>query len=127
MSCYNPLSLQCPKCHVCIEKNGGCNHMVSQSLCTHTAGMSSLASPFQQCFKCRFEFCWMCLGGEISCAFPQHLSFLILFLAPPQIGNRMAWSITSAAATKTTLTSPPNQLMYRRGKPFANTSFTTSE
>lgn len=32
----------CPKCHVCIEKNGGCNHM--------------------QCTKCKFDFCWMCLG-----------------------------------------------------------------
>uniref|UniRef100_A0A3B4Z4G7 RBR-type E3 ubiquitin transferase n=1 Tax=Seriola lalandi dorsalis TaxID=1841481 RepID=A0A3B4Z4G7_SERLL len=28
----------CPKCNICIEKNGGCNHMVSQN------------------------FCWMCLG-----------------------------------------------------------------
>ncbi|KAF0296934.1 putative E3 ubiquitin-protein ligase ariadne-2 [Amphibalanus amphitrite] len=33
----------CPKCHICIEKNGGCNHM--------------------QCFSCKFEFCWMCLGN----------------------------------------------------------------
>lgn len=32
----------CPKCHVCIEKNGGCNHM--------------------QCSKCKHDFCWMCLG-----------------------------------------------------------------
>jgi len=32
----------CPKCHVCIEKNGGCNHM--------------------QCTKCKHDFCWMCLG-----------------------------------------------------------------
>lgn len=33
----------CPKCHICIEKNGGCNHM--------------------QCWKCKHHFCWMCLGG----------------------------------------------------------------
>ncbi|CAH1782579.1 unnamed protein product [Owenia fusiformis] len=32
----------CPKCHVCIEKNGGCNHL--------------------QCVKCKHDFCWMCLG-----------------------------------------------------------------
>uniref|UniRef100_A0A915EVN2 RBR-type E3 ubiquitin transferase n=1 Tax=Ditylenchus dipsaci TaxID=166011 RepID=A0A915EVN2_9BILA len=30
----------CPNCHSCIEKNGGCNHM--------------------QCSKCKFHFCWMC-------------------------------------------------------------------
>lgn len=32
----------CPKCHACIEKNGGCNHM--------------------QCVKCKHHFCWMCFG-----------------------------------------------------------------
>ena len=32
----------CPKCHICIEKNGGCNHM--------------------QCYSCKHEFCWICLG-----------------------------------------------------------------
>lgn len=32
----------CPNCNICIEKNGGCNHM--------------------QCYKCRHDFCWMCLG-----------------------------------------------------------------
>lgn len=32
----------CPNCNICIEKNGGCNHM--------------------QCSKCRHDFCWMCLG-----------------------------------------------------------------
>ncbi|KAG8188169.1 hypothetical protein JTE90_019448 [Oedothorax gibbosus] len=31
----------CPKCSICIEKNGGCNHM--------------------QCYSCKFDFCWMCL------------------------------------------------------------------
>eukprot|EP00918_Siedleckia_nematoides_P026310 GHVU01056764.1.p1 GENE.GHVU01056764.1~~GHVU01056764.1.p1 ORF type:complete len:546 (-),score=74.56 GHVU01056764.1:424-2061(-) len=33
---------ECPKCHATIEKDGGCNHMV--------------------CKKCRFDFCWVCLG-----------------------------------------------------------------
>ncbi|KAA0196368.1 Ariadne RBR E3 ubiquitin protein ligase 2 [Fasciolopsis buskii] len=31
----------CPECHVCIEKNGGCNHM--------------------SCTKCNHQFCWVCL------------------------------------------------------------------
>ncbi|PIK47465.1 putative E3 ubiquitin-protein ligase ARIH2 isoform X1 [Apostichopus japonicus] len=32
----------CPKCHACIEKNGGCNHM--------------------QCSRCKHDFCWVCMG-----------------------------------------------------------------
>lgn len=35
---------ECPKCHVTIEKNGGCNHMICKNS------------------ECKTEFCWVCLG-----------------------------------------------------------------
>lgn len=35
---------ECPQCHVTIEKNGGCNHMVCRSP------------------SCKFDFCWVCMG-----------------------------------------------------------------
>eukprot|EP00164_Ancoracysta_twista_P002815 GFYU01003744.1.p1 GENE.GFYU01003744.1~~GFYU01003744.1.p1 ORF type:complete len:505 (-),score=117.93 GFYU01003744.1:15-1529(-) len=41
---------ECPQCHTSIEKNGGCNHM--------------------SCRKCKFDFCWLCMGawkGHTSC------------------------------------------------------------
>lgn len=36
---------ECPKCHVTIEKNGGCNHMICKNS------------------DCKAEFCWVCLGS----------------------------------------------------------------
>ncbi len=36
----------CPKCGVMIQKNGGCEHM--------------------QCSRCKYEFCWLCLGPFFS-------------------------------------------------------------
>ena len=33
----------CPSCGVMVQKSGGCKHMV--------------------CAKCKFEFCWTCLGS----------------------------------------------------------------
>lgn len=35
---------ECPKCHVTIEKDGGCNHMVCKNQ------------------SCKADFCWVCLG-----------------------------------------------------------------
>lgn len=35
---------ECPKCHVTIEKDGGCNHMICRN------------------HSCRADFCWVCLG-----------------------------------------------------------------
>nr|XP_048723829.1 E3 ubiquitin-protein ligase ARIH1 isoform X4 [Caretta caretta] len=43
--CYlNYPNSECPKCHVTIEKDGGCNHMVCRNQ------------------NCKAEFCWVCLG-----------------------------------------------------------------
>lgn len=56
---------ECPKCQVTIEKDGGCNHMVSQA--NHRSSISSpnLLVSIQICknSSCRFEFCWVCLGA----------------------------------------------------------------
>ena len=62
----------CPNCGVMVQKSGGCTHMV--------------------CGKCRFEFCWICMGHfvgyrhdtgmEVYCAQRQAtwVSILILVL-----------------------------------------------
>ena len=43
-STFNFGRQECPKCHVTIEKDGGCNHMVCRNQ------------------NCKAEFCWVCLG-----------------------------------------------------------------
>lgn len=35
VECLSFFSPQCPKCNICIEKNGGCNHMVSEDGIQH--------------------------------------------------------------------------------------------
>jgi len=35
---------ECPKCHVTVEKDGGCNHMTCKNS------------------SCKFQYCWLCLG-----------------------------------------------------------------
>ena len=42
----------CPNCGVLIQKNGGCKHMV--------------------CGKCKYEFCWLCLGSYYSYSHDVH-------------------------------------------------------
>ncbi|XP_068763396.1 E3 ubiquitin-protein ligase ARIH2 isoform X2 [Struthio camelus] len=60
----------CPKCNICIEKNGGCNHMQCSkckhgplykevSICVHNVNSRK---PSQKGMKCFPYFCWMCLG-----------------------------------------------------------------
>ncbi|KAI9026581.1 RING finger protein [Phycomyces nitens] len=43
MKWLNEYTKECPNCETPIEKNGGCNHMT--------------------CKKCRYEFCWVCIGS----------------------------------------------------------------
>ncbi|KAF2356302.1 IBR domain, partial [Trinorchestia longiramus] len=42
--CVGAGAVECPKCKVTIEKDGGCNHMVCKNV------------------ACKSEFCWVCLG-----------------------------------------------------------------
>jgi ariadne-1 len=55
---------ECGKCQSTIEKNGGCNHMT--------------------CRKCRYEFCWVCMGKYCFCSalFEERENLTKLFLGP---------------------------------------------
>ncbi|GIY69792.1 potential E3 ubiquitin-protein ligase ariadne-2 [Caerostris extrusa] len=75
---YCKTTFLCPKCSICIEKNGGCNHM--------------------QCYSCKFDFCWMCLG----------------------IGTLTAVNIMNAVVTRRILILPTSQCMHKRGKLLKN-------
>uniref|UniRef100_A0AC34R3X0 RBR-type E3 ubiquitin transferase n=1 Tax=Panagrolaimus sp. JU765 TaxID=591449 RepID=A0AC34R3X0_9BILA len=59
----NANTKDCPKCHVTIEKDGGCNHMTYCPKCHVTiekdGGCNHMTCRSQ---TCRFEFCWTCLG-----------------------------------------------------------------
>ncbi|XP_031519219.1 E3 ubiquitin-protein ligase ARIH2 isoform X5 [Papio anubis] len=55
----------CPKCNICIEKNGGCNHMQC-SKCKHGEFQAWCVRPSGTFLwlglRYYLNFCWMCLG-----------------------------------------------------------------
>jgi hypothetical protein len=55
------ISEPCPRCGVLIQKNGGCNHMY--------------------CARCRYEFCWFCLGPFFSYVHTQNLACPFRYVA----------------------------------------------
>lgn len=100
----------CPGCHICIEKSGGCNHM--------------------QCWKCKFHFCWMCLGGLLKKLFK--FSFLIyrlqiVFVGLLQIGKITAANITNVRDIKKIQTQRTNRRIRKLEKLQKNICFTSNE